>query len=199
MGAVHAVHEQNHSKAAQWYEKAVPLLTGPRPVSELYSPRREGEVLVSMGVTYWQLGQQAKALELTQSGASLVELAVEDGILAKTALAVPYGNLASMYEQMGETTNASKYAALATTATKSSTQLSPRSGRNNSPSVRTACQPPLGSKTNGRKMPRRRDSRSVASRSMNASVIPNNASPIRMAMREIQVGIDRFIQAGFPE
>ena len=63
-----------------------------------------------MGVTYWQLGQQARALEITQNGTSLVEMAVEDGILGKSSLAVPYGNLASMFEQMGETTNAGKYA-----------------------------------------------------------------------------------------
>jgi tetratricopeptide (TPR) repeat protein len=127
MGAVYAVHEQDHEKAVQWFDKAAPLLTGPRPVSELYSPRREGEVLVSMGVTYWQLGQQARALELTQSGANLVELAVEDGILAKSALAVPYGNLASMFEQMGETTNASKYSELADSASRP--LVNPRTGR----------------------------------------------------------------------
>jgi tetratricopeptide (TPR) repeat protein len=113
MGAVHAVHQQDHQKAMPWYDKAVPLLTGPRPVSDLYSPRREGEMLVSIGVTCWQVGQQARALEVTRSGVNLVELAVEDGILAKSALAVPYGNLASMYEQMGESTNAAKYSELA--------------------------------------------------------------------------------------
>jgi tetratricopeptide (TPR) repeat protein len=113
MGAVYAVHQQDHQKAMPWYDKAVPLLTGPRPVSDLYSPRREGEMLVSIGVTCWQIGQQARALEVTRSGVNLVEMAVEDGILAKSALAVPYGNLASMYEQMGEPTNAAKYSELA--------------------------------------------------------------------------------------
>lgn len=109
MGAVHAVLRQDHAKALPWYEKAIPLLTGPRPVSELYSPRREGEMLVSIGVTCWQIGQQTKALEVTRSGTNLVEMAVEDGILAKTSLAVPYGNLATMYNQMGESTNSAKY------------------------------------------------------------------------------------------
>ena len=70
-------------------------------------------MLVSMGVSYWQLGNQTKALDLTQSGVSLVETAVENGVLAKSTLAVPYGNLATMYEQMGETTNAAKYSDLA--------------------------------------------------------------------------------------
>jgi tetratricopeptide (TPR) repeat protein len=113
MGAVHAVHQQDHEKAAQWYDKATPLLSGPRPASELYAPRREGEMLVSIGVTYWQLGQQSRALDVTQSGVNLIETAVEDGILSKSALAVPYSNLATMYEQMGENTNAAKYTELA--------------------------------------------------------------------------------------
>ena len=115
MGAVHAVHQLDHVKAAQWYDKAEPLLTGTRPASELYAPRREGEMLVSMGVTYWQLGEQDRALELTQNGVNLVEAAVEHGILAKSALAVPYGNLATMYQKVGENTNAAKYAELAKT------------------------------------------------------------------------------------
>jgi tetratricopeptide (TPR) repeat protein len=129
MGAVYAVHQLDHKKAAQWYEKADALLTGPRPVSDLYAPRREGEMLVSMGVTYWQLGEQARALQLTQSGVNLVEMAVEDGILAKTALAVPYGNLATMYKQIGETTNAAKYAELARSVAVPVAEAPPRLGR----------------------------------------------------------------------
>lgn len=129
MGAVYAVHLQDHVKAAQWYDKAAPMLTGPRPVSELYAPRREGEMLVSIGVTHWQLGQQTRALELTQSGANLIELAVEDGILAKSALAVPYGNLATMYRQMGENTNAAKYAELARTVEAPIAKQAPRTSR----------------------------------------------------------------------
>ncbi|HEY3395101.1 MAG TPA: hypothetical protein VGK58_20520, partial [Lacipirellulaceae bacterium] len=113
MGAVHAVHQQDHEKAAQWYDKATPLLSGPRPASELYAPRREGEMLVSIGVTYWQLDQQCRALDVTQTGVNLIETAVEDGILSKSALAVPYSNLATMYDEMGENTNAAKYTELA--------------------------------------------------------------------------------------
>jgi hypothetical protein len=113
MGAVHAVHKLDHTKAVQWYDKAAPLLTNKRPASELYAPRREGEMLVSMGVSYWQLGNQTRALDVTQTGVRLVETAVEGGVLAKNTLAVPYGNLSTMYKQMGENTNAAKYAELA--------------------------------------------------------------------------------------
>ncbi|MCI0332687.1 MAG: hypothetical protein L0228_05650 [Planctomycetes bacterium] len=132
MGAVHAVHQLDHVKAAQWYDKAEPLLNGPRPESELYAPRREGEMLVSMGVTYWQLGEQNRALTLTQNGIHLVESAVEAGILARTTLGVPYSNLATMYQKVGESSNAAKYSELARSVTGPGTP--PRVGQ--TPNVR---------------------------------------------------------------
>jgi tetratricopeptide (TPR) repeat protein len=129
MGAIYAVHKLDHTKATQWYEKAVPLLTGPRPASELYAPRREGEMLVSMGVSYWQLGNQTRALDLTQTGVGLVEAAVDSGVLAKSTLAVPYGNLATMYQQMGENTNAAKYADMAKSVAAPESKQPQRVGR----------------------------------------------------------------------
>lgn len=132
VGAVYAVHQQDHKKAVAWYEKASPILAGARPDSDLYSPRRDGEMLVSMGVSYWQTGDQNRALELTEAGAKLVEVAVDDGILAKSSLAVPYGNLATMYQQAGENTNATKYANLAKSvgaAPAKQQQAAPRTGR----------------------------------------------------------------------
>ncbi len=116
IGAVHAIHKGDHQTAAKWYNKSVPLLTSERPASELYSPRHEGEELVSMGVTYWQVGQKDQSLQLTEAGAALVEITVEDGIVSKSALVVPYGNLAAIYEQLGKTVDAAKYAQLAKTA-----------------------------------------------------------------------------------
>ncbi|HEX5471663.1 MAG TPA: hypothetical protein VFW73_07235 [Lacipirellulaceae bacterium] len=129
MGAIYAVHKLDHATAIQWYDKAAPLLTSIRPASELYIPRREGEMLVSMGVSYWQVGNQTKALDLTQTGVGLVETSVENGVLAKSTLAVPYGNLATMYQQMGETTNASKYADLAKSVTPPESKHPQRIGR----------------------------------------------------------------------
>jgi hypothetical protein len=113
IGAVHAIHKQDHKSAAQWYDKALPLLTAPRPASDLLAPQRDGEELVSMGVTYWEIGEKDHALDLTLEGAELVQRAVDEGILAKSSLAVPYGNLATMYEQMGNKEDAAKYAELA--------------------------------------------------------------------------------------
>jgi hypothetical protein len=146
MGAVHAVHQLDHVKAAQWYDKAEPLLTNPRPASQLYAPRREGEMLVSMGVSYWQLGEHNRALDLTQSGVNLVETAVAAGILAKSTLGVPYGNLATMYEKLGESSNAAKYADLAKSVTGPTSDAPPRVGqapsdRQSSTATRTNSRP----------------------------------------------------------
>ena len=113
IGVVHAVQKQDHKTAAQWYDKAMPLLTSPRPASTLLAPQHDGEELVSMGVTYWQIGEKDHAIDLTLNGLELVEKSVDDGTLPKKALAVPYGNLATMYEQLGEKEDAAKYASLA--------------------------------------------------------------------------------------
>jgi tetratricopeptide (TPR) repeat protein len=116
IGVVHAVQKQDHKTAAQWYDKAMPLLTSPRPASTLLAPQHDGEELVSMGVTYWQIGEKDHAIDLTLNGVELVEKAVDGGILPKKSLAVPYGNLATMYEQLGEKEDAAKYADLAKSA-----------------------------------------------------------------------------------
>jgi hypothetical protein len=73
-------------------------------------------MLVSIGVSYWQIGEKERALALTQKGVNLVEEAVNAGVLSRTTLSVPYGNLATMYEKVGETTSAAKYANLAKSA-----------------------------------------------------------------------------------
>lgn len=116
IGAIHAVHQKDHEKALLWYDKAVPMLTASVPVTEFAVPRRHGEALVSMGVTYWQLDQRAKALELTQLGAELVEDTVTSGVLDKQSLAVPYGNLATMHKGLGNDAESSKFAKLANNA-----------------------------------------------------------------------------------
>ena len=113
IGVVHAVEKQDHKTAAQWYDKALPLLTTPRPTSELLAPQHDGEELVSMAVSYWQVGEKDHAIDLTLNGIELVEQAVEGGMLPKKSLAVPYSNLATMYQQLGSAEDAAKYASLA--------------------------------------------------------------------------------------
>lgn len=122
LGAVYAVHKQNHAEAVQWYDKASPLLTSSSaPKTELAVPRRQGEALVSMAVSYWEEDQKPRAVELTEAGASLMEQAVAGGVLEESSLAVPYGNLSTMHKKLGAREESAKFAKLARVARASDT------------------------------------------------------------------------------
>ena len=77
-----------------------------------------GDLFVSMGVSYWQVGKKEKAVELTQAGAELIQQAVQVGALELDALAVPYGNLASMHKQLGNGGRAEHFAQMMARITK---------------------------------------------------------------------------------
>jgi tetratricopeptide (TPR) repeat protein len=103
IGAVHAVHRQDHATACQWYDRAAELLMQPAPVTALANPGQHGDALVSMGVSYWEVGQRQRAYDLTQAGVELVEQGVAEGLLAADSLAVPKGNLSAMARVLGKT------------------------------------------------------------------------------------------------
>jgi tetratricopeptide (TPR) repeat protein len=112
LGAVNAVHKQDHTEAVGWYDKGRDVLTAERPKSEFVVPRRDGEELVSMGVSYWSQDQKDLAIELTESGARMMERAVAAGVLDSDNLAVPYGNLATMYKKVENGAKALEYGRL---------------------------------------------------------------------------------------
>ena len=114
-GAIYAVHKQDHESACQWYDEAAEQLIKPVPVTDLAKPSQHGDALVSMGVSYWQVGDKQLAIEMTQAGADLVKQAVDGGLLPSKALAVPYGNLAAMHQALGNTEPAERFAQLAST------------------------------------------------------------------------------------
>lgn len=116
LGATLAVHKQDHQQAVEWYEKAYPLLTAEKPKNDLVVPRRLGEALVSMAVSYWELDERNQAIELTIAGADLMEQAVAGGVLEEPSLAVPYGNLSTMHSKLGNRDESSRFAKLARTA-----------------------------------------------------------------------------------
>ena len=113
LGAIHAIRDENHRAAITWFEKAVPLLEDRSPDRDVADLGRLGETFVSMGVSYWETGQQERAIELTQRGIEWMEEAVQQGLLDESALAVPYSNLASMHRQMGQDATADRFEAMA--------------------------------------------------------------------------------------
>jgi len=120
IGAVSAVLAGDHEDATQWYGRAAPLLMPQKLPGQheagdeaIFFSGQVGEALVSMGVSYWQTGLHQKAIETTGSGVKLIENAVDHGILARGSLAIPYSNLASMHQQMGDRALARTYTELA--------------------------------------------------------------------------------------
>jgi tetratricopeptide (TPR) repeat protein len=110
MGALRASGESNHRAAVEWFEKAVATLQDAAPQVSSSERGRLGETFVSMGVSYWETSQRDKAVQITRQGVDLMEKAVQDGSLAKTALDVAYNNLATMHRQLGQNDQAKVYA-----------------------------------------------------------------------------------------
>lgn len=102
IGAVHAVHLDDHKEACRWYKKAVDPLLAATPVTPLVQPGQHGDALVSMGVSYWQVGQRDRAYELTEAGLKLIQQGVAEGILDVEAVKVPESNLAAMGRVLGK-------------------------------------------------------------------------------------------------
>lgn len=113
LGAVHALDNKDHRQALNWFDRATPLLSEPSLALGPQQRGRQGETLVSMGVSYWAVGQKDRALEVTRQGVELVENAVRSGGLQQPALAVPYSNLATIHEALGNRRQADGFEALA--------------------------------------------------------------------------------------
>ncbi|NOZ38930.1 MAG: hypothetical protein GXP24_01730 [Planctomycetes bacterium] len=113
IGAVHAVHYEDHLTACQWYDQAADRLLNPVPVTTMAAPQQHGDALVSMGVSYWNQGNRLQAIKVTEAGVELIEQAVSSGLLEDETLQVSYSNLAAMHEAQGEEDSATRYERLA--------------------------------------------------------------------------------------
>ncbi len=113
LGTIYAVSKSNHEDAVGWFDKALPLFQQATENVAPHEVARLGESLVSMGVSYWEVGNRDRGLELTETGVKLIEAAVEGQFVQKSVLEVPYGNLATMHRQLGQTEKAEKYLRLA--------------------------------------------------------------------------------------
>lgn len=113
LGAIHALAEENHIRATEWYDQARALLCRQPSQVPAHLLLPCGEMLVSMAVSYWEAGIRAQAIELTVQGTALMEQAVQQRQAPHDVLAVPYGNLASMFDHAGDTVQAARYRQLA--------------------------------------------------------------------------------------
>jgi tetratricopeptide (TPR) repeat protein len=112
VGSIHAIKDNNHEEAVEWYSKARNTFVGSNFATPLYSDRSHGEMYVSMGLSFWENGDKDKGIRLTQTGAELMKDAVESGSLQLKAMSVPYGNLAAMHSKLGHSEKSQEYAKL---------------------------------------------------------------------------------------
>lgn len=113
IGALLAVAEGDHTRAVEWYDRALASFPDPLPASCSVDMGRHGERLVGMGVSYWEMGNRDRGLELTRHGANLIQQAVERRWLPQNALALAYHNLASMQRELGNDKEAAELTARA--------------------------------------------------------------------------------------
>ncbi len=125
VGAALAIGDEDHQAASLWYARAIEFLQQTPPPAHFRHVERHGERFVSMGLTYWEIGEQTEGVELTQAGLRLMQQAVEQEKVGRGALFVPLDNLSKMHQTLGKTEEAKKYARQAesiTTAAKTPTR-----------------------------------------------------------------------------
>ncbi|MDR0337804.1 MAG: hypothetical protein LBI18_12010 [Planctomycetaceae bacterium] len=113
LGAIHAIGNQNHRAAIEWFDLAKPVFEKLLPKINPEALGRLGETLVSMGVSYWMTDQRDEAIRLTERGLKQIERGVKNKMIDESALSIPYSNLANMYRETGKADIAERYSKLA--------------------------------------------------------------------------------------
>jgi tetratricopeptide (TPR) repeat protein len=102
IGAAYAVHRTDHTTACQWYDRAIDPLSQPMPFTALATPHLHGDALVSMAVSYWEIGDRERAYELTGAGVEMLEQGITEGLVKADALGVAQGNFVAMSKALGK-------------------------------------------------------------------------------------------------
>ena len=109
IGAIYAISLKDHQQAAKWYSKSLPIFETVADAIPRVEVGRLGETLISMGVSYWEIGKQTQAVNLTQNGIYCLEQAAEEGLASEKSLEIPYRNLSMMLNYMGKKQESSQY------------------------------------------------------------------------------------------
>ncbi len=113
LGAIHAIGLKNHKAAIVWFDRTKPVF---KDILRNIGPEesgRIGEMLVSMGVSYWETDQKEEAVRLSELGLTKIKAAVDRKHLESISLLIPYSNLATMYEKLDDSEKAAQYTRLA--------------------------------------------------------------------------------------
>lgn len=109
IGAIYAISHKDHQQAIKWYSKSLPIFEEVADALPKVELGRLGETLVSMGVSYWELGKQNQAITLTENGIFCLEQATDEGLASQRSLEIPYRNLSMMLNYLGKKQESSQY------------------------------------------------------------------------------------------
>ena len=112
VGSLHAIGKSDHQLATEWYAKAATVFIE-NDFSLLTNPNLFGDLLVSMGVSYWEVGEKEKAVAITEQGVQLMQDGVQEGLFELEALTIPYTNLAAMHKKLGHKKDSDHYVEMA--------------------------------------------------------------------------------------
>ena len=101
--------KKSYTRAAGWFAKAIPLFQQIEESLDEYEQPFLGEMYVSIGATYWTLGEKDYALQITEYGVEKLEDAVVGNLYPEKNLARPYKNLSQMYGDMGRVDDGELY------------------------------------------------------------------------------------------
>ncbi|MFM8735181.1 MAG: tetratricopeptide repeat protein [Pirellulales bacterium] len=116
IGIMHSLQRGDHATAVTWFDKALPLWDGNERFDREGELGRLGEAYVSMAISYWQVARRDDAVTISRRGVDLMVSAVDKSQLEERALAVAYGNLATMYAEQGDDAQAKNYSEMASRA-----------------------------------------------------------------------------------
>ena len=116
IGILHSLQRGDHATAVTWFDRTIPLWNANERFERDGELGRLGESYVSMAISYWQVDRREDALELSRRGVDLMVASVDAGRLEERALAVAYGNLATMYAEQGDNARSQSYAEMASRA-----------------------------------------------------------------------------------
>lgn len=123
IGILHSLQQGAHATAVTWFDKVVPLWNDNSTFKTEGEIGRLGESFVSMAISYWQVDRRDDALALSRKGVDLMVEAVDLAQLEERSLAVPYGNLSTMYAEQGNDEQSKTYAEMASRAEAAETRL----------------------------------------------------------------------------
>jgi tetratricopeptide (TPR) repeat protein len=118
VGGIQAM-QKNHSEAVKWYGTAIPYFQKVEPQLSKTDQPRLGEIYISIGVSYWEVGEKEYAIQISEYGVGKLEEAVDTGLLKKESLVAPYDNLALMYRGLEQYSEADDYEQKARSFSKS--------------------------------------------------------------------------------